>query len=145
MRLKITLLSLSLVALSFTACGEREKEVLEGPTTRTEVPPPIENDTREVKKSVETTEVAVAEEDSAPVDGAVVFEKCVGCHGANAETSALGKSQVIKGWEKQRIVDALKGYKSGTYGGDMKGLMKGQAAPLSNSEIEAVADHISKL
>lgn len=78
-------------------------------------------------------------------DGATLFKACVGCHGANAEKSALGKSQIIKGWEKEKIVTALKGYKDGTYGGAMKGVMKGQVARLDDAKIDAVATYISTL
>nr|WP_297439987.1 c-type cytochrome [Sulfurimonas sp.] len=79
------------------------------------------------------------------VDGALVFKKCVACHGANAEKKALNKSQVIQGWNTQKIIAALHGYKDGTYGGAMKGVMKSQVSNLSDDEITAVAEHISKL
>ncbi|MDQ7061146.1 MAG: hypothetical protein Q9M43_08360 [Sulfurimonas sp.] len=55
-----------------------------------------------------------------------MYATCKGCHGANAEKKALGKSEVIKGWNEQRIIDALNGYADGTYGGAMKGMMKSQ-------------------
>lgn len=32
-------------------------------------------------------------------DGATLFKACAACHGASAEKAALGKSQIIKGWE----------------------------------------------
>ncbi len=72
------------------------------------------------------------------------YAKCVGCHGANGEKAALGKSKIIKDMTKAEIVDALKGYKAGTYGGPMKGLMKGQVASLSDADIQAIADKIGK-
>ena len=75
-------------------------------------------------------------------DGADVYKKCAGCHGATAEKAALGKSAVIKGWEATKTVAALKGYKAGTYGGAMKALMKGQVASLDDAKIEAVAKFI---
>jgi cytochrome c553 len=78
-------------------------------------------------------------------DGATIFKTCAGCHGANAEKSALGKSQIIKGWDKEKIVGALKGYKTGTYGGAMKGVMKGQVARLDDTKIDAVSTYISSL
>lgn len=78
-------------------------------------------------------------------DGATVFETCVQCHGANAEKAAMNKSQVIKGWPAGQIVDALKGYKAGTYGGPLKGLMKVQADLLDDTAMQAVADHIAGL
>lgn len=68
---------------------------------------------------------------------------CAGCHGAAGEKPALGKSQVIKGWPVEKTVAALKGYKDGSYGGAMKGVMKGQVARLSDGDIEALAKQIA--
>jgi cytochrome c553 len=78
-------------------------------------------------------------------DGAGLYKKCIACHGAKAEKKALGKSQVIAGWDAAKIADALKGYKAGTYGGAMKGLMKGQVAAYSDADIDAVSAYISGL
>ena len=68
---------------------------------------------------------------------------CVGCHGANFEKVALGKSKVVQNMTKENIVAALKGYKDGSYGGAMKGVMKGQADKLSDADIEAIATQIT--
>ena len=76
-------------------------------------------------------------------DGAANFAKCAGCHGQNAEKKALGKSKIVKDMSKADIVAALKGYKDGTYGGPMKGLMKGQVASLDDAKIEAIAEYIT--
>lgn len=38
----------------------------------------------------------------------------------------------------------MKGYKDGTFGGHMKGLMKGQLASYDDAKIKAVAEYISK-
>jgi len=67
--------------------------------------------------------------------GKTLYTKCAGCHGVNAEKPALGKSQIIKGWSVAKITEALNGYKDGSYGGAMKGVMKGQASSLSDSDI----------
>jgi cytochrome c553 len=72
------------------------------------------------------------------------YQKCVGCHGANGEKAALGKSKIIKDMSKAEIIAAMNGYKDGSYGGAMKGLMKGQAASLSDADIEAIANQIGK-
>jgi cytochrome c len=72
------------------------------------------------------------------------YAKCVACHGANGEKVALGKSKIIKDMTKADITAALKGYKAGTYGGAMKGVMKPQAASLSDADIEAIANKIGK-
>ena len=78
-------------------------------------------------------------------DGASLFKACAGCHGANAEKAALGKSQIIKGWDISKTQEALTGYKNGSYGGAMKGVMKGQVARLTEADIKAVAEHIASL
>ena len=76
-------------------------------------------------------------------DGAGLYKKCAACHGTKAEKKALNKSHVIQNWDEKKIVDALKGYKAGTYGGTMKGLMKGQVASYSDEDIAKVAKHIT--
>jgi len=68
---------------------------------------------------------------------------CVGCHGANFEKVALGKSKIVKDMTKENIVKALKGYKDGSYGGAMKGVMKGQVVKLSDADIDAIASKIT--
>lgn len=72
------------------------------------------------------------------------YQKCVGCHGANGEKVALGKSKVMSEMTKQEISDSLKGYKAGTYGGAMKGLMVAQVKDLSDADIDAIAAKIGK-
>ncbi len=73
---------------------------------------------------------------------AVSTSACAGCHGANFEKKAMGQSKVVKDLSKEDIIKALKGYKDGSYGGAMKGLMKGQVASLSDADIGAIADVI---
>ena len=68
---------------------------------------------------------------------------CIGCHGANFEKAALGKSKIVKEMTKENIVTALKGYKDGSYGGAMKGVMKGQVTKLSDADIESMATQIT--
>ncbi|MDY0401817.1 c-type cytochrome [Sulfurovum sp.] len=79
-------------------------------------------------------------------DGAAIYAKCVACHGANGEKSALNKSGIIKGQDAATTVEQLKGYKAGTLNKySMGGLMKGQVAALSDEDIQAVAEHIAGL
>jgi len=81
----------------------------------------------------------------AMADGAALYKKCASCHGAKAEKKALNKSHVIQGWDAAKIEAALKGYKDGSYGGPMKGLMKGQVASYDDAKIKAVAEYIAGL
>ncbi|WP_457608613.1 c-type cytochrome [Nitratifractor sp.] len=79
-------------------------------------------------------------------DGAALFAKCQGCHGADGKTKALGKSAPIAGLPADTIIKDLEGYKAGTLNKHgMGGVMKGQAAALSEDDMKALADYISKL
>jgi cytochrome c553 len=78
-------------------------------------------------------------------DGAALYKKCVACHGAKAEKKALNKSQIIAGWPVENTVAAMKGYQDGSYGGALKGTMKGQVAKLSDEDIQALATYINGL
>ena len=74
---------------------------------------------------------------------AVNTQACTACHGANFEKKAMNVSKVVKDMSKEEIVTALKGYKAGTFGGPMKGVMAGQVAKLSDEDIEAIATQIA--
>jgi len=94
--------------------------------------------------------VAVAGETNAKSSmaqsGAQKFAKCVGCHGAKAERKALGKSDVIAGWDVAKTEEALKAYKAGTKNDQgMGGIMKAQVASYSDADIKAVAEYIHSL
>ncbi|BAF71262.1 nitrate reductase cytochrome c-type subunit [Sulfurovum sp. NBC37-1] len=74
--------------------------------------------------------------------GSASTTACAGCHGQHFEKKAMGKSKVVKDMSEADILVALKGYKNGTYGGAMKGLMKGQVASLSDADMKAIAASI---
>jgi cytochrome c553 len=88
---------------------------------------------------------AILASTSAMANGEMLFKKCSACHGVHAEKKALGKSKVINEMSATEIATALHGYKDGTYGGPMKGLMKGQVAKLSDEDIKTLSEHISTL
>ncbi len=67
---------------------------------------------------------------------------CVGCHGNSFEKKALGASKIVKDMSKQDIIKSLNGYKDGSYGRAMKGVMVGTVAPLSKQDIKDIADII---
>jgi cytochrome c553 len=130
-------------------------------------PAPIKEDIRKIDEAKETTttvnqtkgkliiapdkvegeikEVTTQASVDTSIDATVLFTTCAACHGQKAEKSALGKSQVIAGWDKQRIVDAINGYKEGTYGGIMKNVMAGYVMNKTDVEIDALAELISKM
>ncbi len=105
-----------------------------------EVKEAVEEKAAEVKEAA-TKKVADAKETAV---AAVDTKACAGCHGANFEKKAMGKSKIVKDMSKDDIIKALKGYKDGSYGGTMKGLMKGQVASFDDAKIEAVAAQIAK-
>ena len=97
----------------------------------------------------ETTEVEVVAKEVKTVvatkSGADLYKACSSCHGANGEKKALNKSQVIQAWSESQVSTALNGYKDGSYGGAMKGLMKSQVSKLSDEDIAALSKYISEL
>ena len=56
----------------------------------------------------------------------------------------MGKSKNVAAMSHADIAAALKGYKAGTYGGPMKGLMKGQVAKYSDADLDAFSQTIGK-
>jgi cytochrome c553 len=79
-------------------------------------------------------------------DGSALYQKCAACHGLKGEKAALGKSEVIAGWNVAKTLEALKGYKAGTRNTKgMGALMKGQIATLSDGDMKILADHIAGL
>jgi cytochrome c553 len=79
-------------------------------------------------------------------DGAALYQKCIGCHGAKAEKKALGKSVVVQGQDTATIEASLKEYKAGTRNvAGMGALMKGQVAAYSDEDIKAVSEYITTL
>ena len=99
----------------------------------------------EVKKEVATKVEDVKQAVSTQTSASTLYQPCAGCHGMDASKAALGKSQIIKGWDVKKIADALHGYKAGTYGREMKGLMAGQTSKLSDEDIKILSEYISKL
>ncbi len=83
-------------------------------------------------------------------DGAAIYKKCIACHGVNAEKVAPGSKGgiTIAGMDKARLVEQLKGYAAGTAdNGGAKAIMYANMKnfKLTDADIDAVADYISKL
>lgn len=73
-----------------------------------------------------------------------LYTKCIPCHGEQGEKVALNKSLVIKDMSNEAFVTALKGYKDGTYGKEMKAMMKAQVIPLNEDQMKELANSIVK-
>ena len=69
---------------------------------------------------------------------------CIGCHGAKLEKNTMVKDKIIINLSKADIVKALNGYKDGSYGGAMKGVMKGFATKLDDAQIKAISEEFGK-
>ena len=79
-------------------------------------------------------------------DGAALFKKCAGCHGAKGEKKALGKSAVIGGMDVATLTEDLKQYKAGKRNVHGMGMMmKSQVKSLSDADIQALAEYIHGL
>jgi len=70
------------------------------------------------------------------------LKACLSCHGEHFEKHALGKSKIVQNMNEKEIAKALNGYKDGTYGGPMKGIMKNQVNSIDN--IDSVAKKTSE-
>ena len=130
-----------LFTISFVGCSEKEADTqptteVEKPANRAEIPE--ESEEPEVP---EQEVIKMIPERS----GKQLFAKCISCHGPFAEKSALSRSQIIRGWNQEKIINALNGYKDDSYGGEMKQIMKSQIGSYSQEEIKRVAEYISNL
>jgi len=117
---------LSAIALTFTLSACTEDEKVEMKTTEVK--------TVEVKKEVQTkapVEVNVSPSKDLQVD----LGACKGCHGANFEKEALGKSKIVSDMTKAEVSASLIGYKDGTYGAAMKSVMVGQVSKYSDEAL----------
>ena len=77
---------------------------------------------------------------------AASFAACAACHGAKGEKPALGKSEIIAGWDEAKVIASLNGYKAGTLNNHgMGAVMKGQVAKLSDADIADLAKQIAAM
>ena len=103
-----------------------------------------ENSKIVLEETIDVVEVAMVES-VATKSGSELYKVCSSCHGVNGEKKALNKSQVIQGWSEVQTSTALNGYKDGSYGAAMKGLMKSQVMKLSDEDISILSKYISGL
>jgi cytochrome c553 len=147
------IISVVAVSLLFVSCSSEEETKAETkPMIKTEIK--VEPKTEKVMmKKVEAEQIIakkVADMKSemkkvvpSTKTGAQLYASCIGCHAANGSRKALNKSAVIQGWDAAKIANALTGYKNGTYGGSMKGVMAGQVNKLSSEDIKILSAHIA--
>ncbi|MDR2789410.1 MAG: c-type cytochrome, partial [Campylobacteraceae bacterium] len=98
-----------------------------------------------VKQKAENVVQAAAAPLTNADKGKKLFAICIPCHGAKAEKSAVNKSQIINKWSREQILNALKGYKDGTYGGAFKATMTPTVKRLSDDDMEELSAYIVNL
>ncbi len=125
-------LILASLVLVFIGCSDTEKNI---ETSNESI----------VDKTVQKIDTVVNNvKEEIVIDGQTIFSACATCHGINGEKKALNVSNLLQGQSKNEIITKLNGYKNGTYGGAMKGVMSSQAKILTKEKIEALGDYISK-
>ncbi|MDR0408144.1 MAG: c-type cytochrome [Campylobacteraceae bacterium] len=78
-------------------------------------------------------------------DGATIYKRCVVCHGKSAEKVPPGGSIISATLPAEEIKKSLKLYKTDKgHGGKMKASMQVQVKPLTDEDIDTVADYIFK-
>jgi len=152
--MKKSFIIIAIALFLLTSCSEDKEAKKEQKTeqtsqmqTKQEIVKVVENtkENKEHPKVESKIDEKIVEEVKKIVDAEAMFKVCASCHGPKGEKEALGKSQAITGWDKDRTIRALNGYKNETYGGIMKGIMKQYIQTKTKEEIEALADFISKL
>lgn len=152
--MKKTVLISATALLILTACSDNKegekKQTLQQEqkvevTQEIKTEKKIETNIVNQEKAQEQEKLVKSIEEQKVVDAQTLFKSCSSCHGQKGEKEALGKSQVIAGWDKNRVISALNGYKDGTYGGAMKSVMKPHVDNKTVEEIEAIAIFISNL
>ncbi len=78
-------------------------------------------------------------------DGASIYQKCSRCHGEDGNHKAFGKSSRIAGWEAKQTIAVLNIFKNMSKFDKFARVMNRQVSKLSDDEIRAVAEYISKL
>ena len=139
----------SLLALMLFGCGTEQRTTMTSPASN-ESDPHTESNTKEMPKNTPAqtlgANASTATTAHDRISGSLLFaQRCAACHGQNAQKQALGKSEMIAGWESERVESSLKAYADGSYSDGMKAIMQAQVKPLNNEQIKTVAEYISKL
>lgn len=78
--------------------------------------------------------------------GKAVYERaCARCHGADGMKKASNNSMAIADMNFEEMEDAIKGYRNGDYGGNMKYSMIPYAELLTNEEMANIVDYLHSM
>ncbi len=84
---------------------------------------------------------------AAAPDGAALYKAktCTACHGKDGKSPVMANYPKIAGQNKAYIIQQMKDIKSGARSNGNSAAMKGIMHLVSDEEIEALADYVSKL
>jgi len=99
-------------------------------------------DLKEIESEADQIEKSEGIQPQDTPNGASIYSTCMGCHGAGGEG---GVGPKLAGQLKADLIAKLHRYKAGEQVGPMTGMMAPMAQPLSDADIDAVADYISTL
>lgn len=79
-------------------------------------------------------------------DAATLFQtRCQACHGPDGGRPPVPGVAPIKGQSSEDILNMLKGFQNGTFGGAQKQVMEGIVHQLTEAQMKALADYASTL
>ncbi len=84
---------------------------------------------------------------SMAADGEALYtaKLCQTCHGAEGKAPIMGAYPKINGQNKEYLLNQMKDIKSGARANGMSAAMKAMVANVSDAELEAIADYLSKV
>lgn len=87
-----------------------------------------------------------AEDAKGAEDAAVLYKtRCQSCHGPDGGQPPIPGINPIKGQSSENLLNMLKGFQKGTFGGPQKQVMEGITHQLTDDQMQSLADYISKL
>ena len=89
----------------------------------------------------------LAKKPGAAVDGARLYRErtCIACHGADAKTPILPEYPKLAGQNAKYLAAQIRDIKSGARNNGNTPAMKGVLHLVTDPEIDAIADYLSKL
>jgi cytochrome c len=142
--MKVKMMMIVLMVLAMAACKQGGEESASAPAEKAPMAPAAKPTIEApIAPAESSAPAAPAAEQMASADGAGLYAPCAGCHGSKGEKPALGMSAVIAGQSEDDLLTKLRGYRDGTYGGNMKGSMQPMVANLSDEQLQAVAAYIA--
>ena len=77
------------------------------------------------------------------INPSALYKRCMGCHGKDGSTLAMGVGLPLKGQSSEELVKKMKGYVDGSYGSNKKKIMVNIVKRLSDEQLKALGDYIA--